>query len=261
METRADATQLLAEAARVGYQGVDTAPAYGDSEAAIGATRWNLEIHTKLDPDLPPAASLERSLRRLRRDRVAVLYFHTPGIATSDPAGIVAQAIELVGDAVGRLGVSVYDAADFAAAVAHPLITVIQAPISVLDRRLDLSILADARNHDVQVYARSVLFQGLLTAPADAIPRRFAPIIPSIEAVRRVADAGSMSPLDLAVRWVRDLPGMTGIVVGAQRIAELNEVAAAWKGGPLAEETRTAVDALPRLDDGLVDLRRWTTPS
>ena len=43
-----------------------------------------LDVHTKIDPALTPGASLDRSLHRLQRNWVSVLYFHVSDIALHD---------------------------------------------------------------------------------------------------------------------------------------------------------------------------------
>ena len=68
---------ILRAAATVGVDALDTAPVYGDAETAIGAINNAIPVHTKIDPALDPAASLTRSLDRLGRSHVEVLYVHS----------------------------------------------------------------------------------------------------------------------------------------------------------------------------------------
>jgi len=93
----ADAANLLALAAELGINLIDTAPAYGDSEERLGRLfagqreRWI--ISTKAGEEFDAAtglstydfspravtASAERSLRRLRTDRLDILLLHSDG--------------------------------------------------------------------------------------------------------------------------------------------------------------------------------------
>jgi aryl-alcohol dehydrogenase-like predicted oxidoreductase len=101
MPTEDEARALLDEAARLGVNVLDTAPAYGRSEERLGALlaagaggareRW--VIVTKAGEefeggvsrfDFSPGAlraSCERSLQRLRTDRVDVLLVHSDGVS------------------------------------------------------------------------------------------------------------------------------------------------------------------------------------
>jgi aryl-alcohol dehydrogenase-like predicted oxidoreductase len=253
----ADARALVERSAQVGFGALDTAPAYDDAEDLIGSANVALPIHTKIDPALDPRTSLQRSLRRLRREAVQVLSFHAPTIALHDPTGAVDAAHALVGEQVDTLGASVYEPVEFSAAVEDRRFGAVQAPISVLDRRLPTEELAWAREHGTQVFARSVFLQGLLLADPVAIPPRLSPIVPYVEAMQHVAAECGIAPMTLALGWVRDLPGVSGIVVGAQRISELDALVGAWSSPPLPADVRAAVDNLPMPPLEWQDPRRW----
>ena len=89
LDKREQIRQVLQRMAELGGQVIDTAPAYGESEETLGAViaelglRERFFLATKLTatdagaagaPD--PAASLERSLARLRTDRIDLLQVH-----------------------------------------------------------------------------------------------------------------------------------------------------------------------------------------
>jgi aryl-alcohol dehydrogenase-like predicted oxidoreductase len=252
-----DAHALLTCAAQIGFAAVDTAPAYDDAEQLIGTSGIEIPVHTKLDPSLEPEESLTRSLERLKRERVSLLYFHTADVALHDPADRIARAKSLVGSRVGALGVSVYETKEFVAAVDDGRFGAVQVPVSALDRRIAPEVLARARASGVAVFARSVLLQGILAAPPDAIPAPLAPLVPFVQAVHRVAFEAQLSVLTLVIAWVRDLPGISGLVVGARDAQELDDLVGAWSSPPLPGAVREAIDTLPPPPDALVDPRRW----
>lgn len=96
------AAALLAAAADLGITLLDTAPAYGPSEERLGKLlsgqrdRWTIctKVGESFDGaashfDFSPAAvreSVERSLRRLRTERVDIVLLHSDGIIESSPA-------------------------------------------------------------------------------------------------------------------------------------------------------------------------------
>lgn len=106
----AQAAALLDRAADLGINLIDTAPAYGTSEERLGALlgpsrdRW--VIVTKAGEefesgrsrfDFAPAvvrASVERSLRRLRTDRVEVLLLHSDGVVEQNIPDTLAGVME-----------------------------------------------------------------------------------------------------------------------------------------------------------------------
>lgn len=252
--------ELLREAWRLGIRTVDTAPVYGDAEAAIGSSGLALRVHTKVPAGATPGRALADSLARLDRDEVDVLYLHEPEAVLATDRSVVAAARDLVGAGTRAIGASVYTVAEFDAAVADPAITVIQAPMSILDRRIDESRLVEAERCGTTVLARSVLLQGLLADP-------LTPMAAMTGLERPLALFGlacsrlGRSPLEVAIRWVLDRPGVAGAVLGVSGPAQLEEVATAWAKGPLEPGLRTGFEELPLPPDAALDPRTWHAPT
>ena len=251
---------LLQRAVDLGFAAVDTAPAYDDAETLIGQSALGLAVHTKIDPDLTPAASLGRSLQRLRRTRVDLLYFHDPEIVTRDTRGLINDASVLVGTEVGRLGASVYTSPELRAVIDDDRFGAVQVPMSVLDRSIDDTDLSRARARGLQVFARSVFLQGVLLAPPGSIPRHLAQLVPYVASLRTVAEAAGISVPALALGWVKMRPGIIGVVVGANSMRELEQVAEAWAQPALDDDALAACRALPIPPPDLCDPRDWTGP-
>jgi aryl-alcohol dehydrogenase-like predicted oxidoreductase len=248
--------QLLRDAAALGFSAFDTAPVYGDAESIIGSSGLTTEVHTKVDPDLAPHDSLARSLQRLQRSDVSVLYFHDPDIALNDPAALVEQAMAHVGSEVAMLGASVYDRAQFEAAAADGRFGAIQLPVNVFDRRVPTTSIQAAADAGILVLARSVLLQGVIVAPPGEIPDALAPLVEHVAAFRRLAAEAHSSPMEAAFAWVREIPGLHGLVVGAETSTELAELVAAL-GTPRNEDLANALAEFAPPDESLVDPRRW----
>ena len=92
---------LLNAADSVGVAALDTAPARGDAESAIGDARCATPVHTKIDPALNPPSSLECSLGRMGRARMDGLYVHYSNEVLLR-SSVLDSAAALVGN-VGRL--------------------------------------------------------------------------------------------------------------------------------------------------------------
>jgi aryl-alcohol dehydrogenase-like predicted oxidoreductase len=249
-----DARGLLDAARELGIRTLDTAPNYGDAEAVIGSHGGGFAVHTKLDPSLPPADSLRRSLERLGRERVDVLHLHDS--AAVHASGTLAAAHALVGHGTEQLGASIYTATELEAVVADGRLGVVQVPLNLLDRRIDDTLLQRAADAGVRVLARSVLLQGLLGDPPAAHGR-----VPGLDAALDlvVATAARLgrTPLALALGWVRARPGVKGVVLGAETPAQLRTLAAVHAEPALDDEERSVLADLP-LPAGLpVDPRAW----
>ena len=174
-----------------------------------------------------------------------------------DPANLVNAASDLVGDRVGKLGTSVYETAELDAAVDDGRFRIAQVPMSVVDRRIDDATLERAAAADVQLVARSVFLQGLILALAAQVPARLQPLVPYLDAVHMLAREAGMSLATLALGWVRQRPGIAGVVVGAHSEHELEELAAAWAAPQLDDTVSEACRALVQPPARLCDPRQW----
>jgi aryl-alcohol dehydrogenase-like predicted oxidoreductase len=244
---------LLRTAHELGVGTVDTAPAYGDAEAAIGRSGFPFAVHTKLDPTLAPEASLTASLERLDRQRVDILHLHDPE-AVFDPSRLHAARC-LVGERVGTLGASVYTTAAAEAALAAGL-GAVQVPLNLLDRRFDDGLLARLATSGVQVLVRSALLQGLLADPQRGLGR-----VPGLDrALSSVLGAArelEREPFELALGWVRARPGVDAVVLGAEDADQLRRLRAALDAAPLEAQELVVLEAVDH-DAGLpVDPRGW----
>ncbi len=250
------AVAVLEAASRLGVRIVDTAPVYEGAEATIGAAGAAFAVHTKIPSGEEPSAALASSLRRLRRDWVEVLYLHDPEVVLDAQDPRLASAAGLVGAGAGAIGASVYTREQFLAAVTDLRITVIQAPMNVLDRRIGDEDLRFAERSGTEVIARSALLQGLLGDPARALGR-----IPQLDEALikfyKVCDRVGRAPVELAISWVRSRPGVTGVVVGAETAEQLDGIARAFQSDAFREEELNEVLCLPLPIEQDVDPRFW----
>ncbi len=122
-------------------------------------------------------------------------------------------------------------------------IAVMQNEFSLLNRKVEEDSLQCSRNLETGFTAWSPLGRGVLTGkyrngiPADsrAATPHFAPFIEPylndrsrriVEAVSVAAQGLGYSPLEVALAWVRDFPGVTSSVVGARTAAQLQGILA-----------------------------------
>ncbi|HSK21600.1 MAG TPA: aldo/keto reductase [Egicoccus sp.] len=259
-QTLPDTRALLSLAATSGFGAVDTAPAYGNAEEAIGLSGTRLEVHTKLAADEDPTASVARSLRQLARPVLDVLYVHDARLLLDDPHGVIPAAHTLVGTTVRDLGVSVYDETEFEAAVTDGRFSVIQVPYNLVDRRFDPDRLEVAVARGIRVIARSVLLQGILVSEPDRLPTDVAHLAGVVADLRAVGRHFGRSPLELAVGWVKANDGLAGLILGAESTDQLREIAGALAAAPLADDELGALAGVELPSPAEVDPRSWMLP-
>lgn len=261
---------LLRVATDSGIRVLDTAHAYGDSEARIGCLVGDdarFRIVTKLSPAvgdaLSPAdaarRSVEESLARLRRDRIDVLLLHRPEHRHVAGGGVW-EALLSLRDAgvISRLGVSALAPEDALAALDDPDVPAVQVTASVLDRRLEeASFFPRAEASGKEVFARSVFLQGAAGMRPDALPTHLGQLASPLAKLHRIAGKYDVPVHELCLRYVRSLEGAVP-VVGCEHPDQLARNAEAWARGTLPPdllpELREAVGSLPA---HVLDPSRW----
>lgn len=206
-------------------------------------------------------AALEGSLRRLRTDHLDLWQLHA-----WDPSVPLEETLSAVSDAVrsGKVryaGVSNYSGWQLSTAVAVsdvPLVS-IQSEYSLLERGIERELAPAAGYHGVGLLPWAPLARGVLTGkyrngtPSDsrAASPHFARYVEHhrtdraariVQAVVTAADGLGTSPLEVALAWVRDRPGVVAPVVGARDAAQL-------AGSLAAEEVELAPAIRAALDD------------
>jgi aryl-alcohol dehydrogenase-like predicted oxidoreductase len=222
----------------------------------VGGARVDASARTLL-------RSLDDSLARLRTDHVDLWL-----AAAWDPLVPLDETLSALDAAVtsGRaryVGVSNYagwqlaTAATVARASGTPLVAE-QAEYSLLQRDVESDVLPAAEHVGAGLLAWSPLGRGVLTGkyrngtPADsraASPHFSAFVRPYlgqgsrrvVEAVVTAADGLGCAPVEVALAWVRDAPGVASAVVGARTAAQLRGSLAAEEV-VLPEEIRQALD-------------------
>lgn len=281
-DTDADeaATQLVAFT-EAGGTLVDTADVYteGEAERILGSIladvipRDELVIATKAvarrdDGPFGGGASrgalltaLEGSLRRLGIDHVDLWQLHAWDQAVPLDETLAAVADAVRSGKVRYAGVSNYTGWQLATAVAASAVPLVstQVEYSLLERGIERELGPAARHHGVGLLPWAPLARGVLTGkyrngtPADsrAASQYFAGYVEHhrtdraariVQAVVTAADGLGTSPLEVALAWVRDRPGVVAPVVGARDAAQL-------AGSLAAEEVELAPAIRAALDD------------
>jgi aryl-alcohol dehydrogenase-like predicted oxidoreductase len=210
--------------------------------------------------------TLDASLRRLGVDHVDLWQVHVwmDEIPLEETLSALDYAV-----ATGRaayVGVSNYSGWQTAVAATHQAavpgraaLASNQVEYSLLNRSAEAEVIPAASHVGVGVLPWSPLGRGVLTGkyrtgtPADsrAASPHFANFVGNyltdrsarvVEAVARAAEGLSWSPLEVALTWVRDRPGVTAPIVGARTAAQL-------RGSLTVEECELPPEIVAALDD------------
>ena len=120
------------------------------------------------------------------------------------------------------LGASVYEASEVEAFLDYDWLSAIQIPMNILDCRISQSgLLEELHKKGVTVFVRSVFLQGLLCM--EQVPERYDFLASYVGEFRDIAKSEGMTLRELAVSYIRDLPGVSSLVLGCERKEQVKE--------------------------------------
>jgi aryl-alcohol dehydrogenase-like predicted oxidoreductase len=246
------------------------------------ANRDDLVIATKAGVSFPDGtrtinnsrhhliSELDKSLARLGSDYVDLWQVHEwdSNVALDDTLSALDYAY--TSGKARYVGVSNFNGWQSSRAItlqgsntAKAPIATIQSEYSLLNRSIEDEVLDCAQSLGVGLLAWSPLGRGVLTGkyrqsiPADSrgatphFANFIAPYLSEnsariVEAVAAAAAGLGYSPLEVALAWVRDAPGVTSAIVGARTGAQLRGVLTVEEI-VLPEVVRTALDEVSRI--------------
>lgn len=282
----ADAHRTVRAALDAGINVFDTAPLYGDAhrngiaEERLGAALKDAPdalVFSKFGRYSTDGAapnfhaqrareSVEGSLQRLGRDRLDVLFFHSP-FGLHDLHDDVWEELDRlkaegkvrhVGHSISKFADTQQMARDWAA---ERRIDVVQVVISLMNREA-AGLIADLSAEGVGIVAREVLANGFLSGaitartvfPPGSLNARYAreEVAERAAYADRLAKAlvrGDVPNLPAAAfRWALDQPGVNLVLSGAKTPAELSDAVAAARAAPYASHELAAAMALHTKD-------------
>ncbi len=260
--TPAAVSDVLAAARAAGLTLLDTAAAYGNSEARLGDLYKEVadfRIITKIGAG-PPAQvvqHLAESLARLRRTRLYGVLFHAFGPLQAAPEAWQALQAARAAGQVARIGVSLYHPHEADWLLAQDWdIDLVQVPYNVLDQRF-AAVLPRLAARGVEVHVRSAFLQGLLLREPTALPAFFQPLVPKLTQLRALTADASVPLTAALLLFAAYAPGVARAVIGVDSAANLRENLAAAAYVRAAEALRPALTALAEVTDTFILPYAW----
>ena len=228
-------------------------------------------------------SALDASLRRLQLDHIDLWQLHAWDPVTPWEEAMAALDTAVASGRVRYAGVSNYAGWQLAATATHqrswpgraPLVST-QVEYSLLERGVEREVVPAARELGVGLLPWSPLGRGVLTgkyrngSPADSrgASAHFAGFVAPyladaaasvVDSVLTAADGLGVSPVAVALAWVRDRPGVVAPIVGARTAAQLSASLAA-ESVELPPEIRSALDDVSAPSVGYPErTSRWSS--
>ena len=272
------AFNILETAVNSGINCFDTAFSYGNSEETIGSfissemCRNTPTIVTKLqqiefDDSISSfkiynevKQNVEKSLKRLQINKIPICLIHKVSNMTDQDGLIVHSLLRLKDEGlIGRIGISVYDSEEVRQVIDMEDFDAIQIPINIFDHRLiESGLLESLEQHDFIVFARSIFLQGLFFLDPDTLPENLKLAREPIITLKKLAQKYEIDIAEMAFAFVRDLPQISSMVIGAETSAQVLENCALIECPKLSEELKYEIlDTFNDLPEKIINPSLW----
>lgn len=274
------ATRILNYAWNSGINSFDTSPLYGDSERIIGSfissylkgKEQKIIIISKLSKingknDLNFEAlyryikeEVRRTLKNLMIKSIPIyLLHHAPDIYIKD--GLILRCLNQIKreKLIESIGISVYNLEEIETVLHYNEINVIQAPMNLFDHRLIQSgLLKKLRKKDYIILVRSVYLQGLFFIAPENIPNYLKIAMNPLKRLRNLVKEYEIDIAKLAFLFIRDIPEITSIVVGAENVEQIEKNIQYLDEKPLPIDLRNRiVEDFSELDEKIIKPYLW----
>lgn len=231
---------------------LDTAAAYGESEAVIGnnlPTPGSFQIISKLPVCRAPQVRsiFAATLQKLKQPNLYGYLIHDYASFRADPL-IFDEVYQLQQSGlIQKIGFSVYYPAQLEEVLTLKLpIQLVQFPFNVFDQRFAYLFETLVRQN-IQIHARSVFLQGLVFKAIADLPAYFTPFKPRIKQLQELAGLAQVPLNHLLLAFAHFQTAIAKIVIGVTSAADLHQ-------------NCTYVDALTRVRPLLPQLAALATP-
>jgi len=230
--------EIVELATEHGVSVYDTAPAYGESEIALGETlHGNEKIVTKTPIFKETKISnihvrklrsvFLESLCKLKRSKLYGLLIHNADDLNKPGSdALYTEMLRLKEEEkIKKIGVSIYSSIHLDNVLKNYDIDLVQLPVNIFDQRLIQSgHLSRLKNLEIEVHSRSTFLQGLLIMKPEERPMYFLNYQKQLNKYfARIQNLG-MTSLKAALGFVQALPQVDQIIVGVNSTSQLKEI-------------------------------------
>ncbi len=234
--SRTEAKKMLEFAASQGIDTIDTAIAYGDSEACLGEIGvQSLKVITKLPP-IPDACEninqwvshhISGSIQRVGCRELYGLMLHRSTDLLGDVGRQLYNVMQNLKDngLIKKIGVSIYSPEELDAISSQFSVDIVQAPFNVVDRRLLITgWLNRLKDEGVELHTRSSFLQGLLLMPRELIPEKFSRWSPLWDRWDCWLREFNIPAAKVCLDYVQSFEKIDRIVIGAENFSQLQQL-------------------------------------
>lgn len=237
--TRSEAAAMLHLASANLIDTIDTAIAYGESEARLGEVGiQGFKVVTKLPAVPEDCKNIERwvqeqvaaSRARLGAKEVYGVLLHRPEQLLGADGDALYEALQGMKEdgKVQNVGMSVYSPRELQELIPRYRFDLIQAPFSLVDRRIQATgWLQRLKDEGIEIHTRSAFLQGLLLMPQAIRPEKFSPWSELWRTWHEWLLRHGVSAVQACLAFPLSFPEIERVVVGADSVNQLEQIISA----------------------------------
>jgi aryl-alcohol dehydrogenase-like predicted oxidoreductase len=255
------AIELLESAWTLGFEFIDTAPTYGDTEKLLGRVMPLQKIATKVTVDPFDASALSRSifssLQMLKLQSLELAFVHNWDLLSAQVKESSAAALQQLVEekVISRWGFSTYEVSEIRNLSFSGWKNLsIQINTNILDQRI-MRISEEFKcktlmPNDIQIWARSIFLQGVLLNTSNKNPFLQHPDLVNFH---KYCSKLGVSPIVLCLEYIKRLGTINVAILGITNFTQLKEITNAMN----CYVPDFDLDSLASRDVNLIDPRRW----
>lgn len=265
------ARRIVRQAWENGVTFFDTAQAYADSELVLGdalhciGAEGQANVITKLHPRFfreSSALILDELSKSLQRCQVMSFY----GVMLHDESGCdllssgLGEALaEARNNGLARhIGVSVYTPQRAIEALNNKLITQIQLPANIVDRRFsNQKVFEMAEKHGKQVFIRGAFLQGVLCLNPDQLPTRVRHTESMLREYVGFCRRYGLTQPAAALAYLKNRYSSAYVLFGAETEEQVMQNIGCWKTGVPSGFMDEAAHLFEEQDDLVLNPSKW----
>ncbi|MCH1913325.1 aldo/keto reductase [Leptospira noguchii] len=229
-----ESKNIMTSAQRFGINTLDTAVLYGNSETVlgdIGVESWRVVTKigqlSETDMEKQIHTELTNSLSRLKIKKLYALLLHRPEILYSKYGSHLLDIFNKLKDSgiIEKFGISIYSPDELERIPKGLKLEIVQAPLNVLDRRLEISgWLEKLKSGGCEIHVRSIFLQGLLLMTPLTRPRKFDIWKDLWKKWDQWLSESNLSALEACIGFIKTFSNVDKFVIGIESELQLNEI-------------------------------------
>lgn len=271
------AIALLRRAVDLGINFIDTGHFYAAAEERIGKSGITkiegVVVSTKCGHVLDRGdkitneelakqfrEEIEGSLKKLNLDCIPLVQIHG-GSAEQISSGIISEIMNTL-KKEGKLkhfGISTRGEEAPLAAIKDGNFETLQLAHSIFDQRMLPRVFPEAKKHNIGIINRSVLLKGALTPARVHLAPTLVGLKTNGDTAEKIAKEIGIELPTLAIRFALSNPSIDTVLVGSNKIKNLESAVRAAESGPLPNDVLKKLNVLAVHDPMEVDPKNWPT--